>query len=146
MSSIVALEKIHDLRNEEKNHALLEQKEATDHFEQVAKELYIELKTKEEAEAKLQKMYQSSEVIFKIREQTLYIDALQRKILKLQQEVQRARQRMEEKRHLVTEKHVELKKIETMIDRRKEEKRLAEKKEEAKQMDEISLNRYIRAE
>lgn len=146
MSNIVALRKILDLRNEEKNNALLEQKEAVDYFEKVAEQLYIKLKTKEDAESRLQQMYKGSEVIFKIREQTLYIESLQQKINTLQREVQLARQRMEEKRHLVTEKHVELKKIETMIEKREEALRKEEEKEETRQMDEISLNRYIRAE
>ncbi|HLS22789.1 MAG TPA: flagellar export protein FliJ [Pseudogracilibacillus sp.] len=146
MSNIVALRKILDLRNEEKNNALLEQKEAIDYFEKVAEQLYIKLKTKEDAESRLQQMYKGSEVIFKIREQTLYIESLQQKINTLQREVQLARQRMEEKQHLVTEKHVELKKIETMIEKREEALRKEEEQEETRQMDEISLNRYIRAE
>jgi len=146
VSNIVALRKILDLRNEEKNNALLEQKEAIDYFEKVAEQLYIKLKTKEDAESRLQQMYKGSEVIFKIREQTLYIESLQQKINTLQREVQLARQRMEEKQHLVTEKHVELKKIETMIEKREEALRKEEEQEETRQMDEISLNRYIRAE
>src|SRR5699024_9391366 len=139
----IALKKILDLRNEEKNKALLEQKKAVDQFEKVAKQLYTQLKTKETAESTLNQMYEQSEIILKIREQTIYIDVLKDKINKLQEEVQIARNDMENKQHIVTEKHVELKKIETMIEKRertaKEEAALAE----MKQMDEISLNQYI---
>lgn len=146
MSNTVALEKIKDLRNEEKNRALLEQKEAVDQFEKVAKQLYSQLKMKESAESTLNKMYESSEIIFKIREQTIYIDALNEKIKKLQKEVQVARSNMEKKQHIVTERHVELKKVEKMIENRREKAEKEAAIEEMKQMDEISLNQYIRAE
>src|SRR5690625_1282588 len=140
-----ALEKIHDLRTEEKNQALLEQKKAVDQFEQVAKQLYKQLKTKEEAESKLN-MYKQSEVIMKIREQTLYIGSLNERINVLQNEVQIARKQMEEKQYIVTEKHIELKKIEKMIEKRRERVKKQAEVVEMQQMDEISLNRYIRAE
>lgn len=146
MSNTVALKKILDLRNEEKNRALLEQREAVDQFEKVAKQLYTQLKTKETAESTLNKMYRRSEVIFKIREQTLYINALQEKINVLQKEVQIARNEMEKKQNIVTEKHVELKKIEKMIEKREEKAKKEAALAEMKQMDEISLNQYIRAE
>jgi flagellar export protein FliJ len=103
------------------------------------------LKTKEEAESKLNE-YVKSEVIAKIREQTLYIDMLKRQINALEREVQIARKNMEKKRQIVTEKHVELKKIEKMIEKRKEQEKNLSAQLEMKQMDEISLNRFIRAE
>lgn len=146
MSNTVALKKILDLRNEEKNRALLEQKEAVDQFEKVAKQLYTQLKTRETAESTLNNMYKRSEIILKIREQTIYIDALKEKINTLQKEVQIARNNMENKQHIVTEKHVELKKIEKMLEKREEKAKEEAALTEMKQMDEISLNQYIRAE
>lgn len=145
MSNTATLQKIFQLRNEEKNRALLEQKKAMDHFEEVAKKLYTQLKTKENAESKLNE-YVKSEVIAKIREQTLYIDLLNRQINTLQREVQIARENMEQKRQIVTEKHVELKKIEKMIEKRMDQAKKEAALLEMKQMDEISLNRFIRAE
>lgn len=145
MSNTAALHKILDIRNEEKNRALLEQKKAVDQFEEVAKQLYVQLKTKENAESKLN-VYMQSEVILKIREQTVYIEALNRKIAELQREVQIARENMEHKRLIVTEKHVELKKIEKMLEKRIEREKKEASIAEMKQMDEISLNRFIRAE
>lgn len=146
MSNIVALKKILDLRNEEKNKALLEQKKAVDAFEQVATQLYEKLKAKENAESTLHTMYEKSEVMMKIREQTIYIDALYKKIDELQEKVQRARNHMQKKQNVVTERHVELKKIEKMIEKREEEAKEEAAIAEMKQMDEISLSRYIRAE
>lgn len=145
MSNTTALQKILQLRMEDKNRALLEQKKAMEHFEDVAQKLYNILKTKEKAESKLNE-YVKSEIIAKIREQTLYIDLLQKQINSLQREVQLARDNMEHKRQIVTEKHVELKKIEKMIELRKERKKKEAQLLEMKQMDEISLNRFIRAE
>lgn len=146
MSNTFALRKILDLRNEEKNSALLEQKEAVDQFEKIAKQLYTQLKTKEIAESTLNNMYEQSEIIMKIREQTIYIDSLNDKINKLQQEVQIARNHMKNKQHVVTERHVELKKIEKMIEKREEQAKKEIAITEMRQLDEISLNRYIRAE
>lgn len=145
MSNTAALYKILDLRNEEKNEALLEQKRAVDQFEKVAKQLYTQLKTKEEAETKLN-VYMKSEFIIKIREQTVYIESLKQKINELQREVQIARANMERKQQVVTEKHVELKKIEKMLEKRIQQKKENARIAEMKQMDEISLNRFIRAE
>lgn len=145
MGNTAALYKILDLRNEEKNEALLEQKRAVDQFEKVAKQLYAQLKTKEEAETKLN-VYMKSEFIIKIREQTVYIESLKQKINELQREVQIARANMERKQQVVTEKHVELKKIEKMIEKRIQQKKENARIAEMKQMDEISLNRFIRAE
>lgn len=146
MSNIVALRKILDLRIDEKNKALLEQKEAVDQFEKVAKQLYNELKTKETAESTLDKMYKQSEIIFKIREQTIYIDSLNRQIATLQKAVQEARNNMEQKQSIVTEKHVELKKVEKMIEKREQKAKAELALAEMKEMDEISLTQYIRAE
>lgn len=146
MSSIPALKKILDLRSEEKNQALLEQKEAIDQFEKVAKQLYRQLKAKEKAESNLYEMHEGSLVISQIREQTNYIEALNKKINLLEKEVQKARFNMEAKQDKVTEKHVEFKKIEKMIENREEKLKEQVKKEALAELDEISLNRYIRAE
>lgn len=146
MNNTVTLKKIYDLRNEEKNRALLEKKEAVDHFEKVATQLYTKLKAKENAELELDDMYEQSAIIMKIRKQTIYIDALNQKINALQRKVQIARNNMEKKQYIVTEKHVELKKIEKMIEKREAEAKKAAETAEMKQMDEISLGRYIRAE
>lgn len=146
MNNTVTLRKIFDLRNEEKNKALLEQKQAVDQFEKVAQQLYIKLKMKENAEANLTKMYAQSSILLKIREQTVFIDALNQKINALQKEVQVARHDMEEKQFAVTEKHVELKKVEKMIEKREERAKKEAEMAELKLMDDMSLNRYIRAE
>lgn len=145
MSNLTTLIKIEQLRKDEKNQALLEQRKAVDQFEMIAKQLYEQLKTKERAEATLTK-YIQTEVIGKIREQTVYIDMLQQKVNVLQHKVQIARENMEQKQQIVTEKHIELKKIEKMIELRKERAKKEAALMEMKQMDEISLNRYIRAE
>lgn len=144
MSNTTSLVKILDIRKQEKNDALLEKKMATDHFEKVANELYLNLKTREQAEDTLDN-YVQSEIIKKIREQTLYIDALNNKISFLQEKVQIARNEMEQKQVIVTEKHVEVKKIEKMIEKRELEKIEEEKRLEMNLMDEISIRQFTRA-
>lgn len=143
MYDTTALLKILDVRQQEKNEALVAHKIAIDQFEKVATQLYEQLKTKEHAQEVLNR-YVQSEIIKKIREQTLYIDMLNQKINHLQREVQIARQNMEEKQQIVTEKHIEVKKIEKMIEKREQAKKVHEAREEMKHMDEISIQQYTR--
>lgn len=143
MYDTTALLKILDVRQQEKNEALVAHKIAIDQFEKVATQLYEQLKTKEHAQEVLNR-YVQSEIIKKIREQTLYIDMLNQKINQLQREVQIARQNMEEKQQIVTEKHIEVKKIEKMIEKREQAKKVHEAREEMKHMDEISIQQYTR--
>lgn len=143
MYDTTALLKILDVRQQEKNEALVAHKIAIDQFEKVATQLYEQLKTKEHAQEVLNR-YVQSEIIKKIREQTLYIDMLNQKINQLQREVQIARQNMEEKQQIVTEKHIEVKKIEKMIEKREQVKKVHEAREEMKHMDEISIQQYTR--
>src|SRR5699024_4090285 len=145
VNNTMALKKILELRNDEKNQALLEQKQAVDQFEKIAKKLYNQLMLKENAESTLSSMYEQPEMIIKIREQTLYIEALKNKNDLLQKEVQAARNHMESKQYAVTERHVELKKVEKMIEKREEKAKQEAALIEIKQMDEISLNQFIRA-
>lgn len=145
MSDIAVLDKILDLRTQEKNEALLNKKLATEQFEQVAQELYVRLKTREDAETILNTYIQSEAVITKIRDQIVYIDGLNNKINALQEQVNIARKKMEEKQAIVTNKYIEVKKIEKMIEKRKLEEKAKEAQSEMKLMDEISLNQYMRA-
>jgi len=145
LNDTATLYKILHVRKDEKNRALIEQQRAVDQFELVANQLYEQLKVKEQAEMTLHK-YIQSEVIMKIQEQTVYIDSLKTKINELQREVQIARDHMEQRRSIVTEKHVELKKIEKLIERKEKHAKKIAAKLESKQMDEISLNQFFRAE
>lgn len=142
MAETAVLTKILHVREQEKKDAQIEQINASDKFEKVATELYTHLKTKEQAESNLEEFMQESSAINKIKEQSLYIQSLNKKIMALQLRVQQARKEMEEKQEILTYAHVEVKKIESMIEKREKEFLENEKKLENALMDEISIRQY----
>lgn len=142
MSDTAVLTKILNVREQEKKDAQLEQINARNYFEKVATELYQQLKTKEQAEVTLESYMQESSAINKIKEQSFYIQALNQKIISLQQRVQQARKEMENKQEILTEAHVEVKKIEKMIEQREKEFFAQEQKIEIALMDEISIRQF----
>lgn len=144
MSNIGKLNKILNIREDEKNKALIDQQKAIDIFENVGMKLYEALKKKEIAEDHLYEQMQAQE-IQRIREQTAYIDGLNRAIESLQKEVQIARQHMEKKKKIVTEKYIEYKKIEKLIANRLKVKEEQNARFETQEMDEISITQFIRA-
>lgn len=143
MSHVVVLEKILKLNDQKKKEMQLEHAEAIKSFEKVATKLYAILKKKETAELTLSKYMKQKATIDKLQEQSMYIYSLTDDIEKLQQEVQRARQYMEEKQKKLTEAHVEVKKIETLIENRLKELEETERKQETVLMDEISLQQHF---
>lgn len=142
MAETAVLTKILNVREQEKIDAQKEQVEARDNFEKVATQLYTNLKTKEQAELTLETYMQESSAINYIKDQSLYIQALNKKIMSLQHHVQKARQEMENKQEVLTEAHVEVKKIEKMIEHRKAAFHAQEQKIEMMMMDEISIRQF----
>lgn len=143
MSNPAVLHKILSIREQEKNDAQIEQISARKYFEKVATQLYNTLKTKEEAEETLQNYMKTKAAIEKIKEQSIYIDSLNKSIVSLQAKVQQARQEMEYKQQVLTEAHIEMKKIEKMIERRLQKEKELEKKMELDKMNEISIRQYL---
>ncbi|MEI3604597.1 flagellar export protein FliJ [Pseudogracilibacillus sp. SE30717A] len=142
MAQTAVLHKILHVREQEKQDAQMEQLKAVDYFEKAAKKLYHALKTKEQAELGLEKYMKTEVTITVIKEQSVYIDTLNKKIVALQQQVQQARKEMELKQLKLTEAHVEVKKVEKMIEKREQLQFETEKKLEMIEMDEISIRQY----
>lgn len=142
MSKIKVLDKVLDVRESEKQAAQKEQLEAQNEFEKVATELYELLKNKELAEQKLHEVLTESSSIAEMKNMSLYIQTLVQKIPMLQKEVQLARKKMEDKQGDLTEAHVEVKKIEKMIENRKLAQKLEVDRAEKMLMDEISIRQY----
>src|SRR5690606_14824968 len=143
MAQPIVLEKILNIREQEKNEAQIKNNKATDYFEKVAKNLYYALKKKEQAEEGLHKCMQGKATITKIKEQSLYIDALNKKITTLQDQVQLARHEMEVTQAKLTNAHVEVKKVEKMIEKRKSDQLELEQNMEKIEMDEISIRQFM---
>lgn len=142
MSKIKVFEKVLDVRESEKQTAQKEQLEAQSEFEKVATELYELLKNKELAEKKLHEVLTESSSIAEMKNMSFYIQSLVKKTPMLQKKVQLARRKMEEKQEDLTEAHVEVKKIEKMIENRRLAQKLEDDRVEKILMDEISIQQY----
>lgn len=142
MSNTAVLEKILNVKENEKRDAQAKKIKAVEYFEKKATELYQVLKTKETAEQKFQIVMRENATITTIREQSNYISLVNQKINELQQHVQKARMVMEEKQEAFTDAHVEVKKIEKLIEIREKEQQELIQKQEMLQMDEISLRQF----
>lgn len=143
MRQIDILSKILQIRENEKKAAEIEHSQAIDEFEDVAQKLYGLLRKKENIEEKFSQATEKKMSIDMIRIQSKYIEKLYGQILRLQNQVNQARKNMEQKRHLLTNAHIEVKKFEKMIEHRQREHQQQVKKEENNDMDEISVQQYF---
>lgn len=142
MANTAVLEKILNVKEKEKETAQLEKTEAVNYFEKIAGRLYEKLKRKEEAESELHIVMNAKATITKIKEQSQYISLMKNKINTLQSSVQMARTEMDEKQAALTEAHVEVKKIEKLLELRGEEKAALIEKREMALMDEVSMLQF----
>src|SRR5699024_1870808 len=145
MSETTVFEKILRVRENEKNDEQSAYHQSMDYFEEIAKKLYSLLSKKEAAEDYYQSMTYESIAIERLKEQSAYMSHLNEKINQLQQQVIVARNDMEAKQQLLSDAYIEVKKFEKLIERRWQARLIREKTEEAKLMDEISLQQYIEA-
>ncbi|TMN23580.1 flagellar export protein FliJ [Lentibacillus cibarius] len=143
MAETVTLSKILHIRENEKQNAQQSYKTAVDVFETTATQLYHLLRTKEEAEHSYDSYMQETAPIDRIREQAVYMERLNRQIMALQQELQTARNEMEQKQQWLNDAYVEVKKFEKIIEHRDEQTKERMKKYENTSMDEISIQQYV---
>jgi len=137
------LAKILNIREKEKKDAQLAHYESTVHFEEVATKLHSLLVEKENVEKSYEKDFGKITSIDKIREQMAYIDYLTQQIVRLQEQVNEARNTMEVKQVKLTDAHVEVKKYEKIIEFRKHEQLKSELRKEQIMMDEVSTQQYV---
>lgn len=143
MSQVASLEKVLNLRENEKKQAQLDHSESVDFFEKVATQLYNLLKQKETLEQSLEQSLQKKMTITEIKHQSAYIETLKKQIIELQTDVNEARRIMNKKEQHLTKSHIEVKKIEKILENRRIEIKEKEKKEEIKKMDELSIRQYL---
>lgn len=143
MAEIMSLEKVLNVRENEKQAAHKDFLKSQDTFEQVATKLYHLLKKKEKAEASYDHFIHTPTTLDKIKEQISYIEKLNAEITFLQREVQLARSQMDKKQMILNDAYVEVKKFENIIEKR--QKLAAEKVERMEKsfMDEISIHQYL---
>jgi len=142
MDNVAVLQKVLQIREQEKTIAQKEKNEATVIFEKQATALYELLKKKEHAEVLMNQYMQTYTSIEKIKEQSMFIQSMTRKASTLQQNVQQAREKMLEKQAYLTKTHIEMKKIEKLIERKKQARQEELIREENILMDELSIRQF----
>ncbi|WP_026570363.1 MULTISPECIES: flagellar export protein FliJ [Sediminibacillus] len=143
MADAKTFEKLLDLRDREKQTAQKDYKLSVEHFEDVASEMYLLLKKKEDAEVAYQReIGETPASVGNLTFHSEYIAKLKTKISSMQTAVGNARRDMEAKQDKLTAAYVETKKFERMIERKKEKQQAIIKAEESKQMDEISTVQF----
>lgn len=142
MSETAVLHKVLDVKEQEKQEAQLERVKAVEKFEQVATQLYEQLKEKENAEEHLDIKMKDTFTIDKMINQTQYINNLASEIVTLQYHVQQERSKMETAQEQLNAAHIEVKKIEKMIEFREDELEAEARVVEATLMDEMSIRQY----
>lgn len=143
MSQTVSLSKVLNVRENEKKMAQKAYISSRDIFEEVATKLYHALKKKEEAEAAYDRFIQKQTSIERIREQISYIEKLNQEIIHLQNQYQLARNEMEQKQEVLTDAYIEVKKFESIIEKRKRQEAEKTARMENLFMDEISINQFL---
>lgn len=142
MSETAVLYKVLEVKEQEKQEAELERVKAVEKFEHIANQLYEQLKEKEDAEEHLNVEMKATFTIDKMINQTQYINNLANKIINLQFHVQQARSKMETAQDQLNEAHIEVKKIEKMIEIREDALEAEARTVEATMMDEMSIKQY----
>lgn len=143
MSQTVSLTKILHIRENEKKVAQKAFLNSQESFEKVATKLYEALRKKELAEESYDEFIQDETPLERIKQQITYIEDLNEAITHLQKEVQLARTQMEQKQQHLTDAHIEVKKFESIIEKRNKQEIERKAKLENAFMDEISINQYL---
>lgn len=143
MNNINTLIKIHQIRDNEKQEAQIAHAKSVEFFENLAEKLYTLLKKKEKLESELSLKGSQAITIGEIQSKSTYLDRLIEQALLLQNEVNNARNIMEEARTNLTDAHIEARKIEKMIELRKKEMQIQLNKIENNLMDEISIQQFM---
>lgn len=143
MAETKSFVKILHVREREKMNAQKAYRQSKDFFEEIATKFFHLLKTKEKAEASYDELIQHSTTLEKVKTQAAYIENLNSQIVRLQHEVDQARNEMDSMQAMLTDAHVEVKKFQHIIDSRNNAEAEKEKQLERNRMDAISLKQYI---
>lgn len=144
MNDTVALHKILHIRENEKKHAEQIHQQSVKKFERLAIKMYETLKKKEEAEEEYESTISYSVSIEKMGQYTHYIEQLNQEVSFMQKQVNDARNIMDNSQQVVTNAHIEMKKVEKIIDMRNEENKQIIQKKESRFMDELSMQQFLK--
>lgn len=144
MPKTKSISRILHIRENEKQLAQLAHHQSVEFFKTTATQLYGLLKKKETAEDSYEKSIKYATSIDKIKEHANYIDSLKKNIIQMQDNVQNARRKMEDRQFELTGAYVEVKKFEKIIEIRKNEQYAIALSNEQVSMDEISTQQFLR--
>lgn len=137
------LAKVLTIREHEEKDAQLAHAQSVSSFEKLAKNLYNLLKKKEKMEELYNEAMKRTTAVHQLREKADYMKQLNQEIIALQEKVNQARKDMKNKREALTSAHIEVKKIENIIDQRLLRHKKYLLKTEQEQLDEVSSQQYI---
>lgn len=143
MTTIRAFHKILSHQERLKNQAQANYQEAVNSFEQVATKLYALLQKKERVETEYNYYLEASGTVTTLATHYAYIEQIKKQIEAVQVEVNRERFNMEKKQEKLTEAHVEVKKFEKIIEKKKSNIIALEVYQESQAMDEVSNRQYF---
>ncbi|MDQ0253712.1 flagellar FliJ protein [Evansella vedderi] len=142
MSFQFTLQKVLEVKENERSEAQAAYKSSLKKFEEIATKLYHILKKKEDLLATYEDSLNKGVSINHIQQTQGTLQYLQQEIDHLQRETQNARAYMNEKQRMLTVTNIELKKYEKMKEHKLEKYKIQQKVAENKFLDEISVQRY----
>lgn len=125
-------------RELEKTETEIEYQSSIEAFEKIATELYELLKKKEDTIREQEEQLKKGASVDKIHHYMHYIDSLEKKIEEVQQQVIRARSKMQWFEEKLLERTMEVRKFEKMKEKDRENYREELESQEAKWLDELS--------
>ncbi|QXE03098.1 flagellar export protein FliJ [Terribacillus sp. DMT04] len=143
MADTKVFEKILRMKDRERKAAQQAFTEKQEQFEIAATNLYELLKKKEDAEALLTNGLAASLPIQRLSEHHAFLETVNRQIDRAQIAVQFARTAMLEKQELLSEAYIEVKKIDKLIEKKRQEAWRKLQEEENKQMDDLSIRQFL---
>ncbi|WP_411955449.1 flagellar export protein FliJ [Alkalibacillus sp. S2W] len=145
MNDLNTFQKLYQVREQELDDARSNYNRAVDHFETEANKLYELLKSKEGLEKQLDNQMTSGIKVDWMTSYYNYFNLIQDQESDLQKKVHQARLNMYKKQDAVQAAHQELKKINKIIDNKKEKQHQLNKQAELEFLDEIAVQHYSRA-
>ena len=134
--------KVLTVKEQEKSETEIAYKESVNTFEQVATELYTLLKKREDTLDQQNSRLSNGLSVDGIHHYTHYLDALQKRIEVLQQEVIQARAKMNWYEERLLEKSLEVRKFEKIREKDLESFQIEQNRQESLFLDEISSLKF----
>lgn len=135
-------EQVLNLREQEKNETEMAYKEAIRQFEEVARELYDQLKKKETVLEEQQQRMATGFSIDDLHHYSRFVASLDKKIDVMQQEVIKSRSKMNWYENQLLEKNIEVKKYEKMKEKGQQQYKAEMEQLEANRIDELATMKF----